>query len=129
VPPYEPLPHLPSYDSLELDLHEYVATTLQPHKGPEADTIDRDLETAKHLVVAQAPVPTPKTSSATLDPANHGVHTVDVGDDYGFDVPGLCSKARTFIRDDVYNLFAILLAGGAFVNARIPPQYAGLGEI
>lgn len=29
----------------------------------------------------------------------------------------------------VYNLFAILLASGAFVNARIPPQYAGLGEI
>ncbi|TKA80278.1 hypothetical protein B0A55_03042 [Friedmanniomyces simplex] len=29
----------------------------------------------------------------------------------------------------VYNLFAILLAGGAFVRARIPPQYAGLGEI
>ncbi|KAK5169168.1 uncharacterized protein LTR77_006477 [Saxophila tyrrhenica] len=29
----------------------------------------------------------------------------------------------------VYNLFAILLAAGAFVRARIPPQYAGLGEI
>jgi len=29
----------------------------------------------------------------------------------------------------VYNLFAILLAAGAFVNVRIPPQYAGLGEI
>ena len=29
----------------------------------------------------------------------------------------------------VYNLFAILLAAGAFVHARIPPQYAGLGEI
>ncbi|KAL3423514.1 P-type cation-transporting ATPase 2 [Phlyctema vagabunda] len=29
----------------------------------------------------------------------------------------------------VYNLFAILLAGGAFVNARISPEYAGLGEI
>jgi Cd2+-exporting ATPase len=29
----------------------------------------------------------------------------------------------------VYNLFAILLAAGAFVNARILPQYAGLGEI
>ncbi|MCJ1388348.1 hypothetical protein MMC18_001194 [Xylographa bjoerkii] len=29
----------------------------------------------------------------------------------------------------VYNVFAILLAGGAFVNARIPPQYAGLGEL
>ena len=28
-----------------------------------------------------------------------------------------------------YNLFAILLAAGAFVHARIPPQYAGLGEI
>ena len=29
----------------------------------------------------------------------------------------------------VYNLFAILLAGGAFVRARIPPAYAGLGEV
>ncbi|KAK5202756.1 hypothetical protein LTR41_011500 [Exophiala xenobiotica] len=29
----------------------------------------------------------------------------------------------------VYNLFAILLAAGAFANARILPQYAGLGEI
>jgi heavy metal translocating P-type ATPase len=29
----------------------------------------------------------------------------------------------------VYNLFAILLAAGAFVHARIPPQYAGLGEL
>lgn len=29
----------------------------------------------------------------------------------------------------VYNLFAILLAAGAFVKVRIPPAYAGLGEI
>ncbi|OQV00596.1 hypothetical protein CLAIMM_06074 [Cladophialophora immunda] len=29
----------------------------------------------------------------------------------------------------LYNLFAILLAGGAFVHVRIPPAYAGLGEI
>lgn len=29
----------------------------------------------------------------------------------------------------VYNLLAILLAAGAFVNARTPLQYAGLGEI
>ena len=29
----------------------------------------------------------------------------------------------------VYNIFAILLAAGAFVHVRIPPQYAGLGEI
>lgn len=28
-----------------------------------------------------------------------------------------------------YNLFAILLAAGAFVTARIPPAYAGLGEL
>lgn len=28
-----------------------------------------------------------------------------------------------------YNLFAITLAAGAFVLARVPPQYAGLGEI
>ncbi|KAI4178955.1 MAG: hypothetical protein L6R41_008129, partial [Letrouitia leprolyta] len=29
----------------------------------------------------------------------------------------------------VYNLFAILLGAGAFVNVRIPPQSAGLGEL
>lgn len=29
----------------------------------------------------------------------------------------------------VYNVFAILLAAGAFPHIRIPPQYAGLGEI
>lgn len=29
----------------------------------------------------------------------------------------------------VYNMFAILLAAGAFVNARIPPEFAGLGEL
>lgn len=29
----------------------------------------------------------------------------------------------------VYNVLAILLAGGAFVKIRIPPAYAGLGEI
>ena len=29
----------------------------------------------------------------------------------------------------VYNVFAILLAAGALPRARIPPQYAGLGEI
>ena len=29
----------------------------------------------------------------------------------------------------LYNLFAILLAAGAFVKARIPPAYAGLGEL
>jgi len=29
----------------------------------------------------------------------------------------------------IYNIFAILLAAGAFPNARIPPEFAGLGEI
>jgi Cu2+-exporting ATPase len=29
----------------------------------------------------------------------------------------------------LYNTFAILLAAGAFVNARIPPEFAGLGEL
>jgi Cd2+-exporting ATPase len=29
----------------------------------------------------------------------------------------------------LYNIFAILLAAGAFVKVRIPPQYAGLGEL
>ena len=29
----------------------------------------------------------------------------------------------------VYNTFAVLLAAGAFVNVRIPPEFAGLGEL
>ncbi|KAH7134250.1 E1-E2 ATPase-domain-containing protein [Dactylonectria macrodidyma] len=29
----------------------------------------------------------------------------------------------------VYNIFAVLLAAGAFVKARIPPEFAGLGEL
>jgi heavy metal translocating P-type ATPase len=29
----------------------------------------------------------------------------------------------------IYNLFAILLGAGAFVDARIPPKFAGLGEL
>lgn len=29
----------------------------------------------------------------------------------------------------VYNVVAILLAAGAFVHARIPPEFAGLGEL
>lgn len=34
-----------------------------------------------------------------------------------------------FLWSFAYNVFAILLAAGAFPNARIPPQFAGLGEI
>ncbi|OBZ73991.1 P-type cation-transporting ATPase [Grifola frondosa] len=37
--------------------------------------------------------------------------------------------ALNFAWAAVYNLVAILLAGGAFVRARIPPAYAGLGEV
>ncbi|OAA74400.1 ATPase, P-type, K/Mg/Cd/Cu/Zn/Na/Ca/Na/H-transporter [Akanthomyces lecanii RCEF 1005] len=29
----------------------------------------------------------------------------------------------------LYNTFAVLLAAGAFINARIPPEFAGLGEL
>ncbi|KIW29102.1 copper-translocating P-type ATPase [Cladophialophora immunda] len=34
-----------------------------------------------------------------------------------------------FVWSAVYNMLAILLAGGAFVKVRIPPAYAGLGEM
>lgn len=34
-----------------------------------------------------------------------------------------------FVWTAVYNVFAILLASGAFVKFRIPPAYAGLGEL
>ena len=52
-------------------------------------------------------------------------------------IPALLDISRqTFVRvvfnfcwAGVYNLLAILLAAGAFVKVRIPPAYAGLGEI
>ncbi|KAG8526712.1 uncharacterized protein KY384_008141 [Bacidia gigantensis] len=34
-----------------------------------------------------------------------------------------------FVWSFIYNIFAILLAAGAFVRVRIAPQYAGLGEL
>ncbi|KAG7291277.1 hypothetical protein NEMBOFW57_001289 [Staphylotrichum longicolle] len=37
--------------------------------------------------------------------------------------------AFNFAWSFVYNLFAVLLAAGVFVNVRIPPQFAGLGEL
>ncbi|KAI0675981.1 heavy metal translocatin [Trametes maxima] len=37
--------------------------------------------------------------------------------------------ALNFVWSAVYNLVAILLAAGAFVHARVPPAYAGLGEV
>ncbi|KAF2252808.1 copper-translocating P-type ATPase [Trematosphaeria pertusa] len=37
--------------------------------------------------------------------------------------------AFNFAWSFVYNLFAILLGAGAFVHARIPPEFAGLGEL
>jgi Cu2+-exporting ATPase len=37
--------------------------------------------------------------------------------------------AFNFIWSFVYNTVAILLASGALVNTRIPPEYAGLGEL
>ncbi|KAI1791898.1 heavy metal translocatin [Ganoderma leucocontextum] len=37
--------------------------------------------------------------------------------------------AANFVWSAVYNFFAILLAAGAFVRARVPPAYAGLGEV
>lgn len=37
--------------------------------------------------------------------------------------------AFNFLWSFVYNLFAVLLAAGAFVSVRIPPEYAGLGEL
>ncbi|KAI0642384.1 heavy metal translocatin [Trametes meyenii] len=37
--------------------------------------------------------------------------------------------ALNFAWSAVYNMVAILLAAGAFVHARVPPAYAGLGEV
>ena len=34
-----------------------------------------------------------------------------------------------FVWSAIYNLVAILFAAGAFVNVRLPPAYAGLGEV
>lgn len=47
------------------------------------------------------------------------------------DVSGVAFRRMVFnfAWSAVYNVFAILLASGAFVKVRIPPAYAGLGEI
>ncbi|KAF2276116.1 heavy metal translocatin [Westerdykella ornata] len=37
--------------------------------------------------------------------------------------------AFNFAWSGVYNVFAVLLAAGAFVSARVPPRFAGLGEL
>ncbi|KAH6664174.1 hypothetical protein B0J14DRAFT_706614 [Halenospora varia] len=39
---------------------------------------------------------------------------------------GIRRIVQNFSWSFAYNTFAVLLAAGAFVNARIPPQYAGL---
>ncbi|KAL2107214.1 hypothetical protein VUR80DRAFT_5544 [Thermomyces stellatus] len=46
-------------------------------------------------------------------------------------VSGKCIHriAFNFAWSFVYNLFAVLLAAGAFVRVRIPPEFAGLGEV
>lgn len=52
-------------------------------------------------------------------------------------IPTMMNASRTsvnrikfnFAWSFVYNTFAVLLAAGAFVNARIPPEFAGLGEL
>lgn len=47
------------------------------------------------------------------------------------DISGVSFRRMVFnfVWSAVYNVFAILLASGAFVKVRIPPAYAGLGEI
>ncbi|KAJ5099285.1 hypothetical protein N7532_006286 [Penicillium argentinense] len=52
-------------------------------------------------------------------------------------IPTMMNASRTavnrikfnFTWSFVYNIFAVLLAAGAFVDARIPPEFAGLGEL
>merc|ERR1712070_1324843 len=73
-----------------------------------------------------------------LAQANVGVQLGSASDVAGAvaDVVLLDVSKRAFVRisfnfvwSAVYNVFAILLAAGAFVKFRIPPAYAGLGEI
>lgn len=47
----------------------------------------------------------------------------------GLSKRSFCRITFNFVWSAIYNIFAILLASGAFVRVRIPPAYAGLGEI
>ncbi|KAK4193975.1 HAD-like domain-containing protein [Triangularia verruculosa] len=57
-----------------------------------------------------------------------GVHMNEGGTDVAYR-KSIQRVVFNFSWSFVYNLFAILLAAGAFVNARIPPEFAGLGEL
>jgi Cu2+-exporting ATPase len=47
------------------------------------------------------------------------------------DISGVSFRRMVFnfVWAGVYNILAILMASGAFVAVRIPPAYAGLGEV
>ena len=50
----------------------------------------------------------------------------------GFEMIGPFQIATVYINfawSVIYNLFAVLLAAGAFVHVRIAPEYAALGEV
>ncbi|KAI3018375.1 hypothetical protein CBS147347_9639 [Aspergillus niger] len=55
--------------------------------------------------------------------------TIGVRMNEGTDVAQYAADVFNFAWSFVYNTFAVLLVAGAFVNARISPQFAGLGEL
>ncbi|CAI7160722.1 CFC_collapsed_G0004790.mRNA.1.CDS.1 [Saccharomyces cerevisiae] len=63
-----------------------------------------------------------------LTQATIGVH-INEGSEVAKLAADVVMVKLNFLWSFTYNLFAILLAAGAFVDFHIPPEYAGLGEL
>ncbi|KIX07704.1 uncharacterized protein Z518_02358 [Rhinocladiella mackenziei CBS 650.93] len=128
------LPHLPSLQPFSL-IKALVSKNQHPVSQAVAATLQKRAcgdGTNDAVAVAQANVGVPIESSnvtrATADVVLLSdlegiVHLLDVSE------AAFRRVIFNFVWSAIYNVFAILLAAGAFVKVRIPPAYAGLGEI
>lgn len=137
-----PLAHVASHQSpaeKQMCIRELQLTSQGPNQAAEKNKVVLFVGdgTNDAAAVAQADVGV-HIASGTINTSDMTRATADVVLLGGLEgVPALLDISRravnrirfNFIWSAVYNLFAILLAAGAFVRVRIPPAYAGLGEI
>jgi Cu2+-exporting ATPase len=99
-------------------------------------TNDAPALAAATIGIAMSPPNLPSTSSITGEVSKSAADIILMRPDLAklLTVMDLSHKAVwrimfNFTWSFVYNLVAVLFAAGAFVNARLPPQFAGLGEL
>lgn len=116
------------------DKQKYVQALMAPHKSPQTVLFCGD-GTNDAVALAQAHIGLHMASGGT-DVAQSAADAVLVRPALS-GILVLVDLSRAVFRRIVvnfawcfvYNMVAVLLAAGAFVHARVPPQYAGLGEL